>query len=103
MCVKVTGHTVESVKFYSKQERGRQKMATTHKHIPEMRVQLKMPHPHCCYSPVFLSVVTADHLAFEFHVSTLSPVCFSQLRAQNQVLKKAVVDEQASTVSLKVN
>ena len=28
---------------------------------------------------------------------------FSQLRAQNQVLKKAVVDEQANSVSLKVN
>lgn len=27
---------------------------------------------------------------------------FSQLRAQNQVLKKAVVDEQANSVSLKV-
>lgn len=40
------------------------------------------------YLPIYLFVL-------------LSP-SFSQLRAQNQVLKKAIVDEQANSLSLKV-
>lgn len=73
MCVKVTGHTVESIKFYSEQERGK-KMATTHKHIPEMRVQLKMPHPHCVIHPFSSQSwpLTMLHLCF---MSPCFPLC----------------------------
>lgn len=43
------------------------------------------------------------YVAFMFYVSTFSSIPhFSQLRAQNQVLKKAIVDEQANSLSLKV-
>lgn len=38
----------------------------------------------------------------EMYFSYCHVLFFSQLRAQNQVLKKAVVDEQANSVSLKV-
>ena len=42
-------------------------------------------------------------LCFMFDVCLNIFLCiFSQLRAQNQVLKKAVVDEQANSTSLKV-
>lgn len=102
MCVKVTGHTVESIKFYSEQERGKKNGNNTQAYTRDAS-SAEDAASTLRYSPVFLSVVTADHVAFVFHVSMFSPVCFSQLRAQNQVLKKAVVDEQASTVSLKVN
>lgn len=54
---------------------------------------------------LFLNCICISNSSLYFlHLNGFFPlcVCTSQLRAQNQVLKKGVVDEQANSASLKV-
>nr|XP_054485124.1 protein phosphatase 1 regulatory subunit 21 isoform X12 [Agelaius phoeniceus] len=65
--------------------------------------QWNCQYPHCCRVEVLCGVTLweIDFLSITFHCSDFSSDFGYCLRAQNQVLKKGVVDEQANSASLK--